>query len=274
MHALIKPTIKRLIIRKRLAPLYESLLKIALHGLGLLNSENAVLSGERHLLTILAMGWGEAPIVLDVGANEGDYASQVLSLTPGAKVHAFEPHPATFSRLRKRAKKCGFTAIHSGCGEENGTMTLHDYREGDGSSHASFYGETLTSLRGAETVVHEVPVCRLDDYITRLTLSPISLLKIDTEGHEYQVLRGLQSTLRAGLVEAVQFEFNEMNIFSKSFLRDFMDLLAGYRFYRLLPDGLLPLNPYNPISCELFGFQNILALRQNSPLEKAISHKL
>lgn len=39
----------------------------------------------------------------------------------------------------------------------------------------------------------EVPVCRLDEYLGDKTLSEISLIKIDTEGYEFHVLRGSQN---------------------------------------------------------------------------------
>jgi hypothetical protein len=50
-------------------------------------------------------------------------------------------------------------------------------------------------------------------------LSRIDLLKIDTEGHELQVLRGAQKIVSAGLIRVLHIEFNEMNVFSGYFSR-------------------------------------------------------
>jgi len=49
-----------------------------------------------------------------------------------------------------------------------------------------------------------------------------------------------------------------MNVFSRVFMHDFFELMKGYRFYRLLPHGLLPLKRYIPLT-EIFAYQNIVA---------------
>jgi hypothetical protein len=51
-----------------------------------------------------------------------------------------------------------------------------------------------------------------------------------------------------------------MNVVSRVFMKDFFDLMAGFEFYRTLRDGLMPLGQYSPMKCELFAFQNIVAL--------------
>jgi hypothetical protein len=74
------------------------------------------------------------------------------------------------------------------------------------------------------------------------------------------VLKGASNLLREGRISAIQFEFNEMNIVSRVFLKDFNELIPNCRFYRLLRHGLGPLDPYSPLACEVFAFQNIVAL--------------
>jgi len=59
----------------------------------------------------------------------------------------------------------------------------------------------------------------------------------------------------------VQFEFNAMNLESRTFFRDLVALLPNYRLHRLLPDGWALL-PYTPLTCELFAYQNIVAVRE------------
>lgn len=41
-----------------------------------------------------------SPIVLDVGANRGQWAERVLSLNPSAQIYSFEPVPESFSTLQ------------------------------------------------------------------------------------------------------------------------------------------------------------------------------
>jgi hypothetical protein len=109
-----------------------------------------------------------------------------------------------------------------------------------------------------------VPVTTIDAYLEEEGWPHVALLKIDTEGHELRVLEGAAVALSRGLVDCIQFEFNEMNVISRSFLHDFRTLLSSHRFFRLLPRGVVPLRG-EPLE-ELFAFQNIVAVRTNSPL--------
>lgn len=56
-----------------------------------------------------------------------------------------------------------------------------------------------------------------------------------------------------------------MNIVSKVSFKDFWDYLKEYEFYRILPGGeLLKIKNYSPIGCEIYAFQNIVALLKES----------
>jgi len=51
-----------------------------------------------------------------------------------------------------------------------------------------------------------------------------------------------------------------MNVSSRAFFRDFWRLLENYQFYRLLPNHMLEIKNYSPLSCEIFAYQNIVAI--------------
>jgi hypothetical protein len=118
----------------------------------------------------------------------------------------------------------------------------------------------IEQIHNAEPDQHVVDVIDLDTFSRDHDISIIHLLKIDTEGHELEVLKGAANMLRENRIRAIQFEFNEMNVVSRVFFKDFCDLLPNYKFYRMLSHGLGPLDPYSPLWCELFAFQNIVAL--------------
>src|SRR5436190_1768852 len=87
----------------------RAIFHFGLRGLGVLNWQKATLQGETDLLAFLLELAPAGAVVLDVGANEGDYAETVLRLAPHIELHAFEPHPATFARLEHRLKSAGAT---------------------------------------------------------------------------------------------------------------------------------------------------------------------
>ena len=266
--AVVRRAYRRLFVGVRWYRVNRFLHELSLRGLGILNYENDRVSGERHTLVRALTGTSDArPVVLDVGANVGNYARSVMQLCPEARVFAFEPHPGTFARTAAAAREDGFTAVNAACGAEVGQLMLFDYEGHEsGSEHASLYADVIEGIHGGRPAGREVAVTTIDAFVAEHGIEHIRLLKIDTEGHEAAVLRGARKTLASGMVDLVQFEFNEMHVASRTFFRDFIDLLPGFRLHRVLPDGWVPL-PYEPVSCEIFAFQNILAVRDIPPPE-------
>lgn len=243
------------------------LFNLSLRGLGILQYPpgQGISRAEEHCLRVLAARWEEAPIIFDVGAHEGEFALRVKAVWPQARLYAFEPHPQAYAVLTSRMHGTGTTTVQAACGRQAGIVTLYDYADQPGSYHAILYPTVIRDLQRGQAAGVDVPCMVLDDFVAEHALSKIHLLKIDTEGHELQVLLGLSKTLARHAVDAIQFEFNGMHVMSRTWMRDFYELLEGYSFYRQVQDGLLPLGPYSPIFCELFAYQNIVALRSNRP---------
>jgi FkbM family methyltransferase len=236
------------------------LFHLSLRGLGVLNYESDAVSGEARFLNS-RLSKLDNGCVLDVGANIGRYAERVRRANPMVKIFCFEPHPQNFKNLCENTRGIISAAHNVAVGSSAGSMKLYDYRVNDGSSHASLYQEVIEKIHAQPSVCHDVAVTTIDDFLAENDINRISLLKIDTEGHELAVLKGAIKSIGAGKIEAIHFEFNEMNVVSRTFLRDFFDLLPNYKFYRLLPNGLLPFANYDPVFCEIFAFQNIVAMR-------------
>lgn len=262
-----------LFARTAFAKLNRFLFSVSLRGLGMLNYGSLRESGERHFLeTVLPLcaadGKGDC-VVLDVGANVGNYAREVLRIARGAHIHCFEPHPLNIAKLRAAVEPLGASVVACAVGAAVGSLELFDYSDEDGSSHASVYKEVFEKIHKRAHVSHTVPVIALDDYLERHAIRQVALLKIDTEGHELAVLAGAARSLRDGRIDLVHFEFNEMNIASRTFLSDFFAALPDYRFYRLLVDGWLPLTD-RPLE-NIFAYQNIVAVRSGSRAAPALA---
>ena len=152
------------------------------------------------------------------------------------------------------------TTINAACGSEVGQLVLYDYAGSTGTGHASLHAGVIEEIHKGESDQHVVDVIDLDKFAIDHGIAIIHLLKIDAEGHELEVLKGAANLLRENRIRAIQLEFNEMNVVSGVFFKNFCDLLPNYKFYRLLRDGLMSLDPYSSLRCELFAFQNIVAL--------------
>jgi FkbM family methyltransferase len=257
---------RKLFLYKAFYPLHKVAFKLSLHGMGMLNYENRRLSGEEVLLKkVLGDSNGRRYVVIDVGANDGSYSTMVKGIAPDSAVYAFEPHPLAFLRLEEHARSNGFMAFNVGCSDMGGKCILYDYK--GGTAHASLNRDVITEIHKKEPIEYLIQVIRLDDFVQKQTsIHRIRLLKTDTEGNDLNVLRGAQSLITQNAIDIVQFEFNEMNVLTRVFFKDFIDLLSDFRFYRLLPNGAVPLGEYYPISFELFAFQNIAAVRNDLDL--------
>jgi FkbM family methyltransferase len=233
-----------------------------LHAVGVLNYENATVSGERRFLSRFFEQFPEA-LVLDVGANKGQYSELVRELAPKAVVHAFEPHPVSFAALERIAVKIGIAVHPIALGDSNADIEIFDYSDEAGSQHASAYREVIEDIHRRPASAWKARCEALDYLADRLNLAKIGLLKIDTEGHELAVLRGAQHLLMSGAIDVIQFEFNEMNVISRVFMRDFFAALPNYRFYRLLSDGVMNFQDYDPTFMEVFAYQNMVCIRRD-----------
>lgn len=246
--------------------LNKLMFNLSIRGLGILNYQSPYLSGEVSWLRRYLSGLSD-PIVFDVGANIGNYTRDVLTLNSSASVYAFEPHPVNIERMRETLGPLlsgrDLTVVGAAVGDSPGRLSLYDRKERDGSAHASLYQEVIEDIHHTEFVERAVDVLTLDKFCSENGIDHINLLKIDTEGNELKCLRGAGRLLGTGSIDAIQLEFNEMNVVSHATFKDFWDLLKDYSFARLLPGGrLLPITQYSPLSCEIYAYQNIVAVRK------------
>jgi FkbM family methyltransferase len=203
-------------------------------------------------------------IIYDVGANEGDYTQLVLTSIQSCRIYCFEPNPPTAKRLNARFGKNSTISVHSvGIGAQSGEVILYDYANCDGSCYASVYRDALIA-QSHTAVVKEIsiPVITLDEFSESHSTTTIDLLKLDMEGQEYAALQGAKKLISENRIRCIHFEFNEMNVFSRIFLRDFYEILSNYDFFRLRPDGLISLGPYSARN-EIFQYHNIVAVQKS-----------
>jgi FkbM family methyltransferase len=166
--------------------------------------------------------------VVDVGANIG-YFSLLFSQCVGSKghVYSYEPVPQLASALRKNAELNKFEQ-----------KTLSNLALSDHNGKARFYvgpddNSGLSSLRqpGNSSIVLDVDLARFDDIFSHA--EDIALIKIDVEGAELAVLRGMEGYLcnkRPNILVEVTNKFlKEMGDSEQSLLAYLQSL--GYNCY-------------------------------------------
>ena len=257
---------QRSLVHPCLVPFYTHLYKLSLRGMGILNSEGSDATGERWLFQFIKSHLNVRTLV-DIGANDGGYTSEFLSFFPEAQAYCFEPNPETYQMLKNTLKTTSVKIYPIAVSDHSGNAKLYDLADNaplkstqPTATLASLYPSVITELHHQPAKCYSVKATTLDHWATQNHLSQIDWVKIDTEGHELAVLKGAHQLIKSTSLGLVQFEFNDMHAYSATFFKNLLDELPGYSFYRLLPHGWWPLPPYRPLTHEIFGFQNIVAL--------------
>ena len=185
------------------------------------------------------MGLKNLPIktIIDVGANEGQFAKEVLKIFPEANLYCFEPLPEIFKKLHQWAEKQKgrISAFNFALGDQEGVFEIFNHLHH--SSSSSFLKTTELCKCyypfTKEQVSAQVKVTTLDNWSNSLTV-PLShdiLVKLDVQGYEDRVIRGGQKILsiaKACIVEIILDQLYE----EQPTFRDIFSLLnnLGYHF--------------------------------------------
>ena len=134
---------------------------------------------------------------LDIGAHVGEVSDRLLRA--GYEVYAFEPAPAVYEKLEQKLKgRKDFTAFQLALGSSEGEALLHLATD---LSEAKYYEDpTLLSSLVMHSMPSEIPFTHTIPVLVKtisglhrsgLVPEDISLVKIDTEGFDLEVIRGM-----------------------------------------------------------------------------------
>jgi FkbM family methyltransferase len=202
--------------------------------------------------------------IFDVGANQGQFVSLISSYFrqhENYQVHCFEPSVYTF-RILSQKLACNNHVIlnNRGLGEKNGEFELFYDKPGSGKS--SLIKRKLDHFNIEFNLSEKVTIDTVDNYCQDNNIGRIDLLKIDTEGHEMDVLNGSQKMFQSNSIQMVSFEFGGCAIDARKYFQDFYYFFNSKKFslYRITPSGYLyPIPNYQEVY-EQFRTTNFLAI--------------
>lgn len=208
----------------------------------------------------------EGPLVaLDIGANKGAWTEALLECVPDAEIVCFEPSLEAFEELsRKYSRQPNVRLVRAAVGSSHGTATL--WADTPGSGLASLTKRRLHHYGVEFDFSEDVDVLTLDEWCERNKVFP-TLIKIDVEGHELDVLKGALRMIKRSKV--VQFEFGGANIDTKTFFQDFWYFFkeVGFELRRIAPGGLIEIRKYREID-EHFRVTNFIAVAASEKAQR------
>jgi FkbM family methyltransferase len=183
----------------------------------------------------------QVDVILDVGANSGQYATGLREASFKGRIISFEPLSGPFSILESKASKdplwdCQRYAL----GDVDGTISINV------AGNAGASSSVLPMLKSHEDAfpsanyigTEEVPIHRLDSVASEiLRPTDVNFLKIDAQGFEKQVLAGSKLTVNDRCV-GMQLELSFLPLYDGSMLiRDAFDFMysLGFTLTGLLP---------------------------------------
>ena len=162
-------------------------------------------------------------VFFDIGSHNGTYTDLILNNFKVKKVIMVEPQKNIFRFIKKKYKKNNRIIIYNSAVSDTkkpqalyinkhdltSSLTQIDKKNRYLNLKAKLFGGTINDLIQKKYMVNSY---KLSDIIKKNSVKKIDLLKIDTEGHEFQVLKGAGSFLR-NKVNFMLIEIHNSNIF-------------------------------------------------------------
>ena len=175
--------------------------------------------------------------VLDIGANEGQFAREIRRILPDAHISSFEPIRETYEKLAKEFKDVHQVDVYQyAIGERNGNVLINrnDFSPTSSILPISRQQKREFVSRFPQIVNQTVPemsaIRTLDDVVEELKVSAPYLIKIDTEGYEAHVINGGRKTISGAAIAILETSFYRLYN-GQSLFSDIHDMMAELGFY-------------------------------------------
>ena len=181
-------------------------------------------------------------IVLDIGAHKGEFLNHIKKIKSIRKVYSLEPQKNIFNELLKEIDNKKFFAYNIAISNNNGKqkMQINDFSMTSTLSklnEKSKYYKIKNLIIGNKKKKFEfIKTEKLDFFTKKRKLKNIDLLKIDTEGHELNVVKSGLKTLKNTKYILVEFRQNDLylnyssSLLHKMITKNNFELVKNFKF--------------------------------------------
>ena len=179
-------------------------------------------------------------IFFDIGAHKGNYTDLILKNFNLKNVYLFEPQKILLKFLKKkyRSSKKKINILNYGISNKTEIKSFyinkHDLTSSikklnPNNKYLNFKSRLFgTNLKGMIQKKLNIKTINLKDFFKKKNLKRVDLIKIDTEGHEFEVLVGLGNKIK--IVKAFLIEFHDNKTYQNYNYKKIENLLKKNNF--------------------------------------------
>ena len=198
---------------------------------------------QKKIINFLKIKLNNKIILFDVGSHHGETINLFSREFELEYFHCFEASPINFKILEKNIQNLSFKNNYElnniGLSDKNGESFLNQTNETSSSTINDFNLQSkylkkklrILNIKSEKDFFTKIPIkltC-LDSYIEKKKLNKIDILKIDTEGYEFNVLKGLKQNHK--IVKFIYFEHHYDDMIKKNYkFSNINELLNNFGF--------------------------------------------
>ena len=164
----------------------------------------------------------------DVGAHKGETIKLFNDNFNIKEFYCFEPSPINFNYLKKKISKLNnnIKIFNFGLGENKSVLNFNQLEESSSSTlveinqDSNYYKKknkilSIFNLKKNEDKIINVKISSLNDFMEEQSINKIDILKIDTEGFEFKVIKGAREKIKD--IKYIYFEHHYDDMLKKKY---------------------------------------------------------
>jgi FkbM family methyltransferase len=180
-------------------------------------------------------------IIFDIGAHKGEFSKSILNIKTTKKIYAFEPQKKIFneySKILNKNQKIKY--INFALSDVSGKRRIQINKKTSTSTFSKININSnwfkiknllLGGYNRSSFLKNEyVKTSTGDKFIKLFKLKYIDLLKIDTEGHEYFVLKGFKKSFKKNSIKSILIEIHNNEMFKQYNIKTIENFLKKNNF--------------------------------------------
>lgn len=203
--------------------------------------------------------------ILDVGCNKGFYTDNLLKTFKDANYYLFDPSERFINIVNNKFDNLdNINTFNLAISDtDNEYVDFYELKSDDDDVEGMSSLTNRNVFSRYEYSVKKINTTKLDTFIDNSGIKHIDFIKIDTEGQELKILRGLHESLKANIVDFIQIEYGDCSIengFSLIDILTFIDEL-NYTLLTYANGDLIQVNNNNYGNYSNLSWTNFLIKR-------------